>query len=319
MRWVSVATFVGAALLPAASARPACRPDRPTTTLDATTTTATTAVIKTLSTDTATVAPTSSVASVTSALTGALETTVANSVTATLESTTLMYSITTTETDTATVGATSSATTVTSAFTGTFETTVATSVTATLESSTLIQSATATETNSETMTDTTAATTTEAAEPTNYVKNGDFETVPNADWQVSAGAIEDNASKARSPTHYASRMGQAQYVFQILHGLDLQRRYRLTVHTAVFSSPAPSSDPLACTLSATHSGAFPMDEFNIDFNNLDVYQPSIFEFTPFSSIGGMSITIRCDPRSEYSFSIGFDDISVVDIGPDPSG
>lgn len=72
MRWVSVATFVGAALLPAASARPVCRPDRPTTTLDATT-----AVIKTLSTDTATVGATSSATTVTSAFTGTFETTVA--------------------------------------------------------------------------------------------------------------------------------------------------------------------------------------------------------------------------------------------------
>jgi hypothetical protein len=116
----------------------------------------------------------------------------------------------------------------------------------------------------------------------------------------------------------SSQTGRVRYVFQIIRGLDTQRRYRLTVHTAVFSSPAPSSNTLECTISATQSGPFPIDEFNIDFNNLDVYQPSFFEFTPYVSEGAMSITIRCDPSSEYSFSIGFDDISVVDIGPDPS-
>ncbi|KAF4954221.1 hypothetical protein FGADI_5434 [Fusarium gaditjirri] len=297
MRWVSIATFIGAALLPAASARPPCGPNRPTTTSTSaiTTATATTStVIETMSTDTTTARETSTVTSAASAFTSTFETTVTKSGTTTLESTTLIPSTTATETNANTMTDTTSVIT-TSVITTSTET-----VTTTIEAATTI---------------------TEAAEPSNYLRNGDFETVPNTDWQVSAGEIKDDVSKSRSPTHYAQlnidseNSGQIPYLFQIASGLSTERRYRLEVYSTVFSSPVPISGT-NCKISATHSG-FPTDEFDIDFDTLDAYQPYIFEFTPIASTISISVNVRCDPSDDFLFSSGFDDISLMDIGPNP--
>lgn len=87
-------------------------------------------------------------------------------------------------------------------------TTLETTTIAVLETSTDLDSAAITETSTAEATTTTevittaATTTTQAAGPTIYVKNGEFEDQPNTAWTVQDAQIKTDVSKASSGSRY---------------------------------------------------------------------------------------------------------------------
>ncbi|QPC65785.1 hypothetical protein HYE67_008016 [Fusarium culmorum] len=178
MRWVALVTIISAALVPAASARPRCRPDKQTTTSEI------------ASRDTVTV---TSLDTSTTATTTSLE------ISVTRETTTDSF------------------------------TTLETTAIAVLESSTDLDSAAITETSTAEattteVTTTAAATTTQAAGPTIYVKNREFEDQPNTAWTVQDAQIKTDIS-------------------QNIKSLSTERLYRLDVALVVFSEPAVVREP----------------------------------------------------------------------------
>lgn len=115
MRWSSFATVLGAAMLPGASARALCRPDRSTTTT-ASSSVQTATTFETLSTNAATIA-TSIETSATVEITGASDTTIAETqtATATTDITTVISSATEAPSTTQAASTTEASTTVSEA------------------------------------------------------------------------------------------------------------------------------------------------------------------------------------------------------------
>ncbi|CAG1996759.1 hypothetical protein FGSG_04816 [Fusarium graminearum PH-1] len=240
MRFVSFATVLGAALLPAVNARPACRPDTSATSGVSATSVATTtaAAVETSSTEAATTVDASTTYETTTALettvvvsatdetTTALETTVAISETATSDSTALIPTTTaetpaettTAETTVAEIVTNSAETTIAEIATTTAETTLAEITTTTAETTAVeivttaaettpaeIATTTAETTPAEVVTTTTEAATTttaEAAGPTNFVKNGGFEDNTSNAWTLLNSDIANNPGNAHTGGQY---------------------------------------------------------------------------------------------------------------------
>ncbi|EWY92486.1 hypothetical protein FOYG_06040 [Fusarium oxysporum NRRL 32931] len=241
MRWFSLATVLGAAL-PAAIARPACRPHRPTTTSTfATATTTTAAGIWTMSTDTAITTKISAThettdivdstitesAMVSSHLTStletthtrsmtdntvtALETTTTQSVTATSGSTTLIPTTTAETSSGETIATKKTTDKTTTVDTSTAQTTTseATSTktmaaeTTTATTEMTIDTTTAETTTTEVTTAETITTTTAAAAPTGSIQNGNFEDTTNTAWDFQSAEIVNNPGTAHSDSRFA--------------------------------------------------------------------------------------------------------------------
>ncbi|UZP40484.1 hypothetical protein NXS19_008300 [Fusarium pseudograminearum] len=300
MRFVSFATVLGAALLPAVNARPACRPDTSTTSgvsaTSATTTTA--AAVETSSTEavttvdasttykTTTASETTIVVSATAEITTALETTIAISETASSDSTVLIPT-TTAETTLAEIVTTNAETTPADIATTTAETTAAEIVTTTTEAAT--------------------TTTAEAADNTS-----------NA-WDLQNSDIANNPANAHTGGQYlefsinndfASGQDQAS---QTISGLSTDRQYGFSFYSTVFSSPTPIHNPSTICLIQVQQGTTQISQFRVDFNNLDSYQPFSINFTPVSSVISLSLKLRCTNGQRVTLALGIDDVVIGDI------
>ncbi|QPC78180.1 hypothetical protein HYE68_008932 [Fusarium pseudograminearum] len=312
MRFVSFATVLGAALLPAVNARPACRPDTSTkTTASATSAATTTAIaVETSSTkaattvqasttyETTTASETTIVVSATDETTTALETTIAISETASSDSTALIPT-TTAETTPAEIVTTTAETTPADIATTTAETTAAEIVTTTTEAAT--------------------TTTTAAAGPTNFVENGSFEDNTSNAWDIQNSDIANNPANAHTGGQYlefsinndfASGQDQAS---QTISGLSTDRQYGFSFYSTVFSSPTPIHNPSTICLIQVQQGTTQISLFRVDFNNLDSYQPFSVNFTPVSSVISLSLKLRCTNGQRVTLALGIDDVVIGDV------
>ncbi|KAF4445822.1 hypothetical protein F53441_10467 [Fusarium austroafricanum] len=311
MRWISIATVLSAALLPAASARPRCHPAKPTTTSGAPTTTAIGSSIGTLSTDTATTLETFATYETTSAF----ETTVTESESATTTDATSAFETTITDSTTSTSGITTELET---SITASETATATTDATTTNFEATIAESATTAET---TDAEVTTTATTEAAETTNLIENGNFEEIPNMDWSFRGSEIKTSSQRARSPNNYAEfkvegteAVGSNQ-LNQTLHGLSTDRLYRLSFFSTAFSSaPFPTLDgQTACDMEA-YQGGSKIYNWAVDIVNLNLYMPYDIDFTPDNEDFELSLRLRCTSGHTLSIAVGVDDVSMIDVG-----
>ncbi|CAF3537107.1 unnamed protein product [Fusarium graminearum] len=328
MRFVSFATVLGAALLPAVNARPACRPDTSATSgVSATSVAATTAAaVETSSTEAATTVDASTTYETTTALettvvtTTALETTVAISETATSDSTALIPT-TTAETPAET---TTAETTVAEIITTTTAETTAVEIVTTAAETTPAEIATTTAetTPAEVVTTTTEAATTttaEAAGPTNFVKNGGFEDNTSNAWTLLNSDIANNPGNAHTGGQYlefyvnndfANGQNQAS---QTISGLSTDRQYGFSFYASVFGTPEPVIIPSTlCHIQARQGGAV-IAQFPLDLNSVDYYDIYKVNFTPLSSDIDLSLRLRCTNGRRVTLALGIDDVTIGDV------
>ncbi|KAF5228121.1 hypothetical protein FAUST_11311 [Fusarium austroamericanum] len=288
MRFVSFAAVLGAALLPAVNARPACRPDRSTTTGASATSvaTTTTTAIVTSSTEDATTVD----ASTTYETTTALQTTIV--VSATDETTTAL------------------------------ETTIASSETASSDSTVLIPTTTAETTPAEIVTTTTeAATTTTAAAagPTNFVKNGGFEDNTSNAWDLQNSDIANNPGNAHTGGQYLEfsvnnnfAIGQ-NLASQTINGLSTDRQYGFSFYANVFGTPAPVIIPGTVCLIQAQQGNAVIGQFPLDLNSVNYWEIYKVNFTPLTSDVDLSLRLRCTNNRRVTLGLGIDDVTIGDV------
>ncbi|RGP71798.1 hypothetical protein FSPOR_3164 [Fusarium sporotrichioides] len=288
MRFISIATVLSAALLPAANARPACRPDRSTTSGESATTAATTTatIVETSSVDTATTLDVSTTYETTSAL----ETTIVES--ATDETTNAL------------------------------ETTITISESATLDSTALILTTTAETTSVEIATTTTEAATTttaEAAGPAAFVKNGGFEENPNTVWNLQNSGIKSSPGSPYTGSQYLEFTVANDYATglnlatQTVTGLSTDRQYRLSFYATVFSTPAPVLNAATLCFIQTMQGNTQISLSKLDFTNLNSYQAYNLNFTPVGSEFQLKLALRCTNGQKVTLAVGVDDVSIAEV------
>ncbi|RGP80664.1 hypothetical protein FLONG3_1139 [Fusarium longipes] len=103
---------------------------------------------------------------------------------------------------------------------------------------------------------------------------------------------------------------------QTLNGLDTRRLYRLSFYAAVFSNPAPSRGDTVCTLEALQRSTV-IDSWTPDYAALNEYKPFETTFTPVDDDFSFTLRLRCDGDSLVTLSVGIDDVSLYDIGEAP--
>ncbi|KAM0318480.1 hypothetical protein ACHAPQ_010658 [Fusarium lateritium] len=332
MRWSSFATVLGAALLPAASARALCRPDRSTTTI-ASTLVETATTLETLSTDAATIATsieTSATAKITddaSETTAVTETTAASE---TSDATTTGDAENTAASETTTASeatGTSEATDATT--TGTSDTTVAETQTATATTDmTTLMTSSATEAASTTQAASTieaSSTVSEAPIITDFIANGRFEDIVNTDWALQSASIKYHETMARTGKRYVeyklnNEVAEgANKISQAVSGLSTERTYRLTGHLSVFNFPTIVRDSTnTCVVDVSQS--IPTFTSRLafwipDFVVTDRYADYSIDFSPLSADISLSFVFRCTTGARVTLSVGLDDISLEDVGP----
>ncbi|CEI68041.1 hypothetical protein FVEN_g7690 [Fusarium venenatum] len=318
MRFISLATVLSAALLPAANARPACRPDKPTTSEASTTAVS----VETFITDTATTLEASTTYETTSAVeTTALDTTIEISETITSDSTALVPTDTTiSEIATTTADATSTEVTTTVAETTSAGIATTTAETTAAETTSAADTTTAeTTTSVEIVTTTTeAATTTTAAAagPTNFVKNSGFEQDPNTAWALQSSSIKNSPGFPHTGNQYLEftvdndfALGQQQAT-QTVSGLDTGRQHHLTLYATIFSTPQPVANAATICFIQAQQGNALITQWRLDFNNLNSYQPFGIDFTPLGSDISLSLKLRCTNGQRVTLALGIDDVTI---------
>ncbi|CAF3498542.1 unnamed protein product [Fusarium graminearum] len=246
--------------------------------------------------------------------------------TTTSDAASLSDTATVTSLDTSTATATSLDIPVTRETTTDSFTTLETTTIAVLETSTDLDSAAITETSTAEattteVTTTAAATTTQAAGPTIYVKNGEFEDQPNTGWTVQDAQIKTDVSKASSGSRYVQFDAVNEFVTgskqisQNIKSLSTERLYRLDVASVVFSEPAVVREPSTICVIQPNFGTRSLAQWRLDFDNLDQYKANFVNFTPDTEDGILLLRLRCSDGKVVSISAGVDDVSIVDIGP----
>ncbi|KAM0813191.1 hypothetical protein AB5N19_13183 [Seiridium cardinale] len=281
MRWASLCAVLGAALLPAANARPLCRPDRGTSSKLAETTAtstaesayATTSVIQSTVTATASATTTDTYSQSTkteSATTSGFATLISTTATAS-------ETLTTAESTTTTEGASSSTTTTTEApeptlinlvQNGDFEDDVNTDWS--LRTADIVDDAE------------------RANSPSHYVRF----------------SVEED---------YATGGNQ---VNQTINGLDTSRLFRLSFSAAVFSEPVLDIGEANCVLEGLQQGTV-VGSWPLDYSSLDEYMSYSTEFTPSDEDITLSLRLRCSTENEVTLAVGIDDVILNDIGVAP--
>ncbi|KAJ3533270.1 hypothetical protein NM208_g2553 [Fusarium decemcellulare] len=283
MRWISLCTVLGAALLHAASARPLCRPDRTTSS----------ALIST----TGTSATESETATASSSETWT-----------TLSTTTSVVDTATTETATST-DVDSSSTEITSTAT------ISSSGFITLISTTVTESATTTEAS--TTTSQSAEPTLE-----NLIRNGDFEDEVNVDWSTRTGDIVENVDRANSPSHYVQFLVENNWAVggnqlnQTINGLSTAHLFRLSFSAAIFDSPAPNVGDATCQLEGLQESSL-VGQWPLAFTSVNQYTPFEAEFQPVSGDITLTLRLRCTTENRVTLAVGLDDVVLNDIGLAP--
>ncbi|KAF5010147.1 hypothetical protein FDECE_3693 [Fusarium decemcellulare] len=296
MRWISLCTVLGAALLPAASARPLCRPDR-------TTSSALTSTTGTSATESETATASSS------------ETWTTLSTTTSVVDTTTTGTATSTDVDSSSTETTSTASESTA--------TISSSGFITLISTTVTESATSTTIDSTSTTEA-STTTSQSAEPTleNFIQNGDFEDEVNVDWSTRTGDIVENVDRANSPSHYVQFLVENDYAVggnqlnQTINGLSTAHLFRLSFSAAVFDSPAPSVGAATCQLEGLQESSL-VGQWPLDYTSLNQYTPYEAEFQPVSDDITITLRLRCTTPNKVTLAVGLDDVVLNDIGLAP--
>ncbi|KAF4962180.1 hypothetical protein FSARC_9754 [Fusarium sarcochroum] len=281
MRWISLCTVLGAALLPAASARPLCRPDRSTSsglaettvTSTAASTYATTSVIESTVTETATTTDTYSQSTETEAVTSSGFTTLISSTIT--ESETLTTAETTTiteEASTTTTEAASEPTPENLIRNGDFEDEV--NVDWGLRTAAIINDAE------------------KAQSPNKYAQFS----VENA---YAVGGNQLN---------------------QTINGLNTLNLFRLSFSAAVFDEPTPEvNDDTICRLEALQQDqVFGTWSLDVD-HSLNEYTSYETNFVPDDEDITLTLRLRCDGgvQNQVTLSVGIDDVVLNELGPAP--
>ncbi|KIL94077.1 hypothetical protein FAVG1_02639 [Fusarium avenaceum] len=279
MRWSSFATVLGAALLPAASARALCRPDR-STTIAASASAETATTLETLSTDAAIIA-TSIETSATVEITDASETTIA---------------------ETQTVTATTDITTV--VISSASEAPSTTQAASTTEASTTVSE---------------APVITEFFMNGNFedIVNTDWAlnaaTIQEHSTKARLGRRYVEFTLNNEVADGSKRISQA------ISGLSTERTYRLSAYAILFSDPVivkGASDICVIEVAqATPSFEMRLAQWVFNFNNLEQYTQYKVDFSPLSTGVSVVFKLKCTIGSKVTLAAGLDDVSMVDIGP----
>ncbi|KAF0640561.1 hypothetical protein FPSE5266_10088 [Fusarium pseudograminearum] len=276
MRWVSFVTIISATLVPAASARPRCRPDKQTTTSEIAS-----------SSDTATVTSLDTSTSLEISVTG--ETTTDSFTT--LETTTIAVLETSTDLDSAAITETSTAEATTA------EPTTA-EVTTTVAATTTQASGPTIYVNNGWF---------EEQPNTAW-------TVQDAQIKTDVSKAASGSQYVQFDVVNEFVTGSKQ-ISQNIKGLSTERLYRLNVASVVFSEPAVVRESSTICVIQPNFGTRSLAQWRLDFDNLDQYKTNFVNFTPDTSDGILMLRLRCSDGRVVSISAGVDDVSIVDIGP----
>ncbi|XEV02409.1 hypothetical protein FSHL1_007696 [Fusarium sambucinum] len=163
---------------------------------------------------------------------------------------------------------------------------------------------------------------TEIPEPTNFIKNGDFEDKNNADWDSRTGGIESEPGKANSGDKYGTfKLVNAQGVGgntlnQTINDLETERLYRLSFSAAVFDDPEPVLGRTNCVIEALQNERL-IEDWTPNYTALSQYKPFETTFKPFDEDIRFSFRLRCDGPDAVTLFLGIDDVSLYDVGPAP--
>ncbi|KAM0562309.1 hypothetical protein ACHAPJ_001996 [Fusarium lateritium] len=279
MRWISIATVLGAALLPAASARPLCRPDRSTSsglsettaTSTAESTYATTSVIESTVTETATATDTYSQSTETETVTSSGFTTLISSTTTEAETLTTAETTTITEeASTTTTEAASEPTPENLIKNGDFEDDV--NVDWNLRTSVIVDDAE------------------RAQSPNKYVQF----------------SVQDGFAVGGNNLN------------QTINGLDTSHLFRLAFSAAVFDDPTPEvEDGTICLIEALQQNQV-FRQWPLDVRtSLNQYMSFEDTFVADDEDITLTLRLRCSGPDPVTLAVGIDDVVLNDVGLAP--
>ncbi|KAK9414644.1 hypothetical protein SUNI508_11082 [Seiridium unicorne] len=280
MRWASLCAVLSTALLPAANARPLCRPDRGTSSKLAETTA------------TSTAESAYATASV-----------IRSTVTATASATTTDTYSQSTKTESATTSG--------------FATLVSTTATAS-ETLTTAESTTITEGASSTTTTTEAPEPTLINLVQNGDFEDDVNTdwsLRTADIVNDAEKANSPSHYVRLSVEEGMATGGNQ-VNQTINGLDTSHLFRLSFSSAVFDEPALNIGEAHCDLEGLQQGTV-FERWPLDYSSLNEYMSYSAEFKPSDEDITLSFRLRCSTENVVTLAVGIDDVILNDLGVAP--
>ncbi|KAK6078012.1 hypothetical protein SCUP234_06386 [Seiridium cupressi] len=280
MRWASLCAVLGAALLPAANARPLCRPDRGTSSKLAETTATSTAE--------------SAYATISL---------IRSTVTATASATTTDTYSQSTKTESATTSG--------------FATLISTTATAS-ETLTTAESTTITEGASSTTTTTEAPEPTLINLVQNGDFDDDVNTdwsLRTADIVGDAEKANSPSHYVRFSVEEGMATGGNQ-VNQTINGLDTSHLFRLSFSSAVFDEPALNIGEAHCDLEGLQQSTV-FERWPLDYSSLNEYMSYSSEFKPSDEDITLSFRLRCSTENVVTLAVGIDDVILNDLGVAP--
>ncbi|RBR18678.1 uncharacterized protein FIESC28_05955 [Fusarium coffeatum] len=166
--------------------------------------------------------------------------------------------------------------------------------------------------------DVTTTVTEAAPEPTNLIKNSDFEDQPNVDWGLRTSEIVKDEDKAASGERYvrfqvinqSARGGNS--VNQTISDVEVTHRYRLSFSGAAFGLFDTGSNN--CYIEAYQKGD-EIQKWKLGDVLPDEYNTYSVDFTPKSDSFELALRLRCEAGDPVTITFGIDDVSMVDIGP----
>ncbi|RGP74732.1 hypothetical protein FSPOR_1311 [Fusarium sporotrichioides] len=163
---------------------------------------------------------------------------------------------------------------------------------------------------------------TQIPEPTNLIRNGDFDDDNNADWDSRTGGIESEPGKANSGDKYGTfKLVNAEGIGgntlnQTINDLDVEHLYRLSFSATVFDDPEPSLGDSTCAIEALQNERL-IESWTPNYAALNEYKSFDKTFQAIDEDVRFTLRLRCNGPNRVTVSVGIDDVSLYDAGPAP--